>query len=1123
MKNTLIVSLLFGFLILSAQAQKPQKMGDFVESMSYKKTDKKERKLQYTPDGTDFVCINGKNKFTRALYGSHTGFRLETSDVPEFALYLPRMGGNITFYITKGNDTIALNNAKRIEARYRAGTRIYSISDPFLGKGKIMIQALALYDCEGAIWKISSENIPEKIQLICQFGGASNTRFSREGDMGADPPDCFDLKPEYCIGNLYSIENNKFKLIFGKDNTEKLYGIFPEKSILTTDKLPVLFSSVSLNDEQFFYIGKETNFSEKDLKEKFTEVENHQQKLASQVQINTPDPYFNTIGGALSVAADGIWDGQVWLHGAVGWRMPLPGWRAAYTGDFLGWHNRAKMHLNAYAASQVINVEQMYPHPMQDTAFNYARSVKVWGTPQYSNGYICRNPNRNDQMHHYDMNLAYMDELLWHLNWTGDLEYAHKIWNTIKLSLAWEKANYDPDNDGLYDAYACIWASDALYYNSGAVTHSSAYNYRANKIAAEIAEKIGENSETYRLEAEKILTAVNQTLWLQDKGHWAEYKDFMGLKRIHQSAAVWSIYHAIDGGIGNSFQNYQAIQYVNNEIPRIPVKAKGLKDENNETISTSNWLPYSWSINNVAFAEIMNTSLAYFQAGQNENGFKLLKSSVLDGMYLGASPGNFGQISHYDAARGECYRDFGDPIGVASRVFVQGLFGINPDAMNKKLVIKPGFPQKWNFADIKTPDISFSYKRNKNSTDTENFVISHQLEEIDTIELQIPARKNRVDNLTINGKSAEYKLIETSIEKPMISVRMLCSKNSPQEIKVEWKGNPLQVKTIFLKKILEKNEFISYKSKHKINEVYDPQKILEKVSHSDFQVKGKLNSKSGNHTFFTKVESGDMEWWTAVNFNIKEEKSREISDFTIVRTEKCTPIDLSEYYNSKVTDIFQNQYLSPRSPYTTLQIPTQGIGEWCHPKLTAIINDSVMRSKITNGVLSTSLGVLFKTPQTGKNIIFTSLWDNYPDSLKIPLAGKASNIYLLMAGSTNHMQCHIANGEIQINYTDGTSEKLELINPETWCPIEQDYYVDNLAFKHKNKRPYRLHFKSGIVSNNLEKDLGIKGVYGREIDGGAGMLLSLPLNPAKELSNLTLKTLSNDVVIGIMSITLQKP
>ena len=32
--------------------------------------------------------------------------------------------------------------------------------------------------------------------------------------------------------------------------------------------------------------------------------------------------------------------------------------------------------------------------------------------------------------------------------------------------------NYDPENDGLYDEYACIWASDELYYNSGEVNHS---------------------------------------------------------------------------------------------------------------------------------------------------------------------------------------------------------------------------------------------------------------------------------------------------------------------------------------------------------------------------------------------------------------------------------------------------------------------------------------------------------------------------------------------------------------------------------------------------------------------------------------------------------------------------
>lgn len=231
---------------------------------------------------------------------------------------------------------------------------------------------------------------------------------------------------------------------------------------------------------------------------------------------------------------------------------------------------------------------------------------------------------------------------------------------------------------------------------------------------------------------------------------------------------------------------------------------------------------------------------------------------------------------------------------------------------------------------------------------------------------------------------------------------------------------------------------------------------------------------------------------------------------------------MSVAFNASVTDIYRVEYLSPRSPYTTLQLPKQGIGEWCHPKLWADINDSGTRSLVRDGLLSTSLGVTFRTPAQGRNIAFTSLWDNYPDSLRLPLSGRASRAYLLLAGSTNHMQCHIANGVVRVHYTDGTSDSLELVNPDNWCPIEQDFFVDGAAFRLSSPRPYRLHFQSGRVSDDLGKELGITGVYGRSIEGGAGILLDMPLDPRKELSHLTLETLSNDVVIGLMGVTLQR-
>lgn len=542
MKTTYLLLCLLGIGSVSGagQTKQPQKIGDFIESTSYNEHRRNAtRSLQYTPDGDDFVCINGKNRFTRALYGSHTAFRLETSDRPVFAAYTKKNPKHICFKLQTSGGTVALDSTEHCESRYTAGRRSYNLFHPSFEGGNLSIATLALPDKEGAIWQFNARNFKGSNPiLLASISEIRNSKLNRNGDMGADPADSFEapLQPQQLQSCPAQIDGTLYILLENQ-----------ELRTLTTAEGETLFKK----------------------------AEAARSETASRIRIETPDPYFNTLGGTLAMAADGIWDGEVWLHGAIGWRMPLSGWRAAYTGDVLGWHDRARTHFNAYAASQVTEVPNTLPHPAQDSALHLARSVKKWGTPQYSNGYICRNPHRNNQMHHYDMNLCCIDELLWHFKWTGDLDYVRQMWPVITRHLAWEKLNYDPDNDGLYDAYACIWASDALYYNSGGVTHSSAYNYRANKTAAQLAEKIGEDPTPYRNEAEKILKAMNERLWLPGKGHWAEYQDFMGHKRVHESAAVWTIYHAIDSETANPFQAYQATRYIDTAIPHIPVTEIG--------------------------------------------------------------------------------------------------------------------------------------------------------------------------------------------------------------------------------------------------------------------------------------------------------------------------------------------------------------------------------------------------------------------------------------------------------------------------------------------------------------------------------------------------------------------
>lgn len=106
-----------------------------------------------------------------------------------------------------------------------------------------------------------------------------------------------------------------------------------------------------------------------------------------------------------------------------------------------------------------------------------------------------------------------------------------------------------------------------------------------------------------------------------------------------------------------------------------------------------------------------------------------------------------------------------------------------------------------------------------------------------------------------------------------------------------------------------------------------------------------------------------MKWWQPVNVNIKQEMMPAVLPFTHVKADLCEPIDITSAFNASVTDIYRNEYLSPRSPYTTLQLPKQGIGEWCHPTLTADIDDSGMRALVRDGLLSTNLGVSFRTPE----------------------------------------------------------------------------------------------------------------------------------------------------------------
>jgi hypothetical protein len=295
------------------------------------------RTLQYQPGaGGDFVCTNGNNRYTRALYGSHSDWRLETSDRPIFAVVKKGYHRNIRLVAQVDGTDYPLEQVSPCTASYVNGQRIYQLTG--WGGAQLTIRVVALPDSEAAIWQFVSSGLEGSARikaLVCEI---AQPKLSRNGDIGADKPGVLEPKGEVLQTAEVALDGN------------------------------TAYMQVDVNVMK--------PLAAADGAKQFAAAQQYYEQLAARIQFTTPDAYINTLGGALVLAADGDWDGQTWLHGCIGWRMPLAGWRAGYLGDVLGWPERAISHFDAYAKSQVTNVPPKYSHPTQDDKQNMARARK---------------------------------------------------------------------------------------------------------------------------------------------------------------------------------------------------------------------------------------------------------------------------------------------------------------------------------------------------------------------------------------------------------------------------------------------------------------------------------------------------------------------------------------------------------------------------------------------------------------------------------------------------------------------------------------------------------------------------------------------------------------------------
>jgi len=1046
------------------------------------------RPLRYWPapaggGEAGFIITNGPEYFNRPLYSLNSGFRIDGGDKPEFSLYLPGRGGNLRLGIKSPAGSKWLNAAQQIVAIYQGGSLSYELSDPLLDGRKLFLTVLPLSETKGVVVEVFLSREPDDhsklpAKIVFGYGGASGERGARGGDIGCERQpvsELFQLRPEACRENAFSLANDTFVL---RHHEAAIAGVTPVGTRLSVADATQWASLESLCSS----VGKAATYPV--VVGEFELQPDGRSYLALQLlpggtnhdlfvykATDLPAAFCSAafhrveIANRVCVSTPDLFINAAVPALCVAADAVWDAQQQCYMHGAVAWRTRLLGWRGQYAGDALGWHERTAAHFASFAKHQNTNPIPNQIPPPDESFSLARSEaaihSQGDlSKNHYDMNLLAVDAFFRHLLWTGDTRCAREMWPVIERHLAWERRlfrrEFGPDKLPLYEAYAAIWASDNLSYNGGGTAHASACNYFANAMAARAASLLGQDPAPYQKEAGLILRAMNQYLWLPNEGNFAESKDLLGLQLVHPNSGLWTFYHTLDSGVPSPRQAWQMTRWLDGHLAHIPITGPGVPDEQFFTLPETSWMPYQWSLNNVVMAEAAHASLGYWQANRPDVAFALFKGELLDSMFLGLCPGNLGCLTSHDMARGEAQRDFADAIGINARALVEGLFGIHPDALAGTLKIVPGFPASWTSTAIVHPDLTFRFDCGLGAQWKEDrYQILQKFTKPMRLTLQIVARGTQAE-VTVDEKPAAWNWVTNLFGAPRIEINRPAAKEL--KIVVYWKGQP--------------------PAAHSPEE--PPQIAPEKVEPFDWNV---------------KISEGS----------------------------KFDAVNLGPCFNAQVTQIFRQEYRAPRSPFASLATPKQGLGGWCEPNAGFDVDDSGLRAAAArnSGKLVLPDGISFATPaQNGaKNIIFTSQWDNYPREVSVPLEGKSSHAFLLLAGSTGPLQSQFENGEIVVAYADGSVTRLPLRNPTNWWPIDQDYFTDDFAFRRDAPIPPRVDLATGNV--RVLNAAQFKG-QGGKIPGGAATVLDLALDKTKPLKSLTVRALANEVIIGLMGVTLQR-
>jgi len=1070
--------------------------------------------LEYHPEGDAIVIENGARWDNRPLYGHERFAILRTGEQPGVAGPMGRLYAGIA----RGDTRLALHQFARRTARYRAGRMEWELSDDRLSGMVVRLTITTLANADGCTARLIVEG-------------------ARPGDLagwalvppGVDKGSQFQVQTAASGFTLERVPAAKLSQVAGRfsspvtrwdrgkwKNHDILSGLAPlggdplkDASLIAwvpvADKVPQYAAIASDENDPKFYaslVRREKPLDPAaiaDPAKAFADGLARVKAYGEQVVVETPDPYFDAAVSASVAAAIGLFVDPVFVHGGSSWRNQQPGWRTMGAAYNYGFHEPVKRSIAFWDSLQVKK-----PKGSPRGVYSANGAQQAGDSRFFGEGFI-----DYKQPPHYEFQTQFFDEAVRAWRATADPALEKMLLPMLELHLKRCLECFDPDGDGLYESYNNTWPNDSVWFSGGGTVEQSAYVYYGRRAAADMRRRLGDlkGASAHDAVADHIKAALDKVLWLPGAGHYASYIEQGGHQRVHTDPWIYSQHVPIEAGLSDPMRAWQAMYYTEWAMERFPFAFGG------EMRQTSNWVPGQWSIRETYPGDNFGMALGYAMAGLPEDSWSLLNGTFLHAMYGDPKPmrgygnemGNYGRpniVSPGGLSHPNCGIDFNDITSMFGRAVVEGVFGYQPDYPDRLVRIQPAFPPAWDHASIRTPDFSFAYRREV-AADAYKIKLLRPA----AYQLRVPVFAREVKAVTVNGKPAKFEL------RPWAGFGMLFV-NAPAgreaDFRIALAGRTTPAKPLAVDAVV--NAPVSLQSGGKVLEVVDPQKALADVRIKGPSVEARATGAPGHHLVFLKMD-GAVPWYLPVKLNLSDpaaEAARAVqSPRQAPADARWQPVDLSAVFNGDIRTIYKQDYASPRPDTVSMRIARDGWGAWTfkHWNVAAPVPelDGLDKLAASGDRIRTPQNVEFLRPADGRNIAFTSLWDNWPAKVTVPVNSSGDAVWLLLCGTTNPMQLQIANAVLRFRYADGSEETLDLVPPRNFWSLARFGRVD-----------YD-YTRDGFV---LPKDPPPLVQLGTDC---RAVLAGWKLRPGVKLDSITLETLSPEVVIGLMGVSIMNP